>query len=91
MRHAVVLAAVAAAMSLVAPDARAYDEGPWCAVQSIGNGSVTENCRMTTFEQCRMEVIAGNRGFCKPNARWHASAEIAHERRPHRKHRARHR
>jgi hypothetical protein len=27
---------------------------------------------MRNFEMCRMEVIAGNRGFCSPNPRWHA-------------------
>jgi hypothetical protein len=25
---------------------------------------------MRTFEMCRQEVIAGNRGFCNPNPRW---------------------
>jgi hypothetical protein len=46
-----------------------YGYGPWCAVQSIGHGTVTENCSMQSFEQCRLEVIAGNRGFCQPNPR----------------------
>ena len=47
-----------------------YGYGPWCAMQSIGHGSITENCSMQSFEQCRLEVIAGNRGWCQPNPRW---------------------
>jgi len=47
-----------------------YGNGPWCAMQSIGHGSMTENCSMQSFEQCRLEVIAGNRGWCQPNPRW---------------------
>ena len=68
-------------------------EGPWCALQNVGSGSMVENCRMATFEQCRLEVVAGNRGFCKPNARWPGARRAAveqHSRRS-RKHRARHR
>jgi len=65
-------------------------EGPWCAVQNAGSGSVLEDCRMRTFEQCRLEVIAGNRGFCKPNARWRghdgsARSPRLHRRRVHRR------
>src|ERR1700680_3656342 len=58
MRIVVLIAALAAAMFFDLRASHAY-EGPWCAVQSVGSGSVTENCRMATFEQCRMEVIAG--------------------------------
>jgi hypothetical protein len=52
-----------------------YGNGPWCAVQSIGHGTVTENCSMRSFEQCRLEVVAGNRGFCQPNPRWVGARE----------------
>jgi hypothetical protein len=91
MRVVVLIAALATAMFFDLRASRAY-EGPWCAVQSLGSGSVTENCRMATFEQCRMEVIAGNRGFCKPNARWPGAYRAAVEQpRRSRKHRARHR
>jgi len=48
----------------------AYYEGPWCAVESLGFSSVKENCSMLSFEQCRLETIAGNRGYCTPNPRW---------------------
>jgi len=53
---------------------RAYYEGPWCAVMNVGFG-VRENCSMRTFEMCRLEVIAGNRGFCNPNPRWLAAQQ----------------
>jgi hypothetical protein len=59
---------VAAAMCVSARASQAY-EGPWCAVTSLGRGSVTENCSMRSFEMCRQEVIAGNRGFCNRNPR----------------------
>ena len=52
---------------------QAYD-GPWCAVTNVGRG-VHENCSMRTFEMCRQEVIAGNRGFCNPNPRWLAAQQ----------------
>jgi hypothetical protein len=62
MRAMFVIAAVAAAMliDLRASDAY-YGNGPWCAVESVGFGTVT----VRSFEQCRMQTVAGNRGFCK--------------------------
>jgi hypothetical protein len=47
-----------------------YPEGAWCAVSSFGRGGSVERCDFTSFEACRGEVIAGNRGFCRQNARW---------------------
>ena len=88
MRVLFVIAAMTAAMFFDPGVGHAY-QGPWCAVQSVGSGSVVENCRMLSFEQCRMEVIAGNRGFCKPNAYWRGPVVVEHPRRS-RKHRARH-
>jgi hypothetical protein len=69
MRAMLVLTATAA-MMVFAPGASLAYEGPWCAVQSSGIDAVTENCRMRSFEECRQETIAGNRGFCTPNPRW---------------------
>lgn len=48
---------------------RAY-EGPWCAMISVGTGSVYEDCQYSSIEACRPHVLAGNRGFCNPNPRW---------------------
>jgi|SRR5580698_6091507 hypothetical protein len=44
-------------------------EGPWCIIFGGSQGSV-ENCLMRTFEECREEAIAGNRGSCFPNPRF---------------------
>jgi len=48
----------------------AYYEGPWCAVSSFGRAGSVERCDFRTFESCRMEIVGGNRGFCRQNARW---------------------
>jgi uncharacterized protein DUF3551 len=90
MRVIFLLTAAAAAILFAPTSSQAY-EGPWCAVQSTGMDSVVENCRMRTFEECRMETIAGNRGFCTPNARWQGGRGVAVEqpRRPRKRH-ARH-
>jgi len=62
--------AVAAVAMLVNPSAgNAVYQGPWCSVET-GRGSGYYNCRMRTFEECRLEVVAGNRGFCTQNPNW---------------------
>jgi Protein of unknown function (DUF3551) len=68
MRVMLVVAAATAAMFLDLPVGNAY-EGPWCAVES-GRDSGFWNCRMRTFEECRRNVIAGNRGQCTQNPNW---------------------
>jgi hypothetical protein len=60
---------VLVAMLLEARPVQAY-EGPWCAVTSHGNGATYEDCQYFSFETCRSQVIAGNRGFCNQNPRW---------------------
>ena len=55
-----------------------YYGGPWCAVESLGFSTVKENCSMRSFEQCRLETIAGNRGYCTPNPRW-AGPQVLNE------------
>jgi hypothetical protein len=61
------LISLAAATLLAGGPAQAYYNGPWCGVSSIGRGSAVEKCDYRTFEACRMDIIAGNRGFCRPN------------------------
>ena len=56
-------------MLLHVPAANAVYEGPWCAVEIRGQLAFW-NCRMRTFEECRQEVVAGNRGTCTQNPRW---------------------
>jgi hypothetical protein len=42
-------------------------EGPWCAREDIGGGSVQEHCGFNSFEDCSRLVLQGNRGFCTQN------------------------
>ena len=69
MRIALIAASFVAATSFSMPSAGA-SEAPWCAVISLGPGSVYEDCQYRTFEQCRPNVLAGNRGFCNQNPRY---------------------
>ena len=70
MRLMLIATAMAAAIFCGTGAARAYSEGPWCALENVGGSTVRENCSMRTLEMCVQEVIAGNRGFCNPNPRW---------------------
>jgi len=45
-------------------------EAPWCAVTSEG-GDVHWDCEYKSVEECAPNVLAGNRGFCNPNPRYH--------------------
>lgn len=80
---AITIVLAAAAMFASAPS-RAYYNGPWCGVATLGPGSVVEKCDYRDFETCRMDVVAGNRGFCRPNG-YYTGAEIRHPARPHNK------
>ena len=63
-----VAAAVAAAATMVEISAgQAYGDAPWCAVIEIGDGDVYWDCQYRSIEECRPNVIAGNRGFCNVN------------------------
>jgi hypothetical protein len=63
-------------------------EGPWCALIAMTDDSTYEDCQYRSFEECRPNVLAGNRGFCNPNPRWSGGSEAAGEARPHKKRRA---
>jgi hypothetical protein len=43
-----------------------YSE-PWCAVIAMGDGDMQWDCEYRTIEECRPNVLAGNRGWCNPN------------------------
>ena len=63
----IIVAALAALFALSAGDTRA-DDGPWCAVISLGGGFVSENCSMPSFEVCRAEALRfGPTSFCRQN------------------------
>jgi Protein of unknown function (DUF3551) len=61
------LIAAAVALPLVGlQPAKAY-EAPWCAVIENGTGSVYWDCQYRSIEECRPNVLAGNRGWCNPS------------------------
>jgi hypothetical protein len=49
-------------------------EAPWCAVFTVGRGSVYWDCRYNSVEECQPDVISGNRGFCNMNPGYVAPA-----------------
>jgi hypothetical protein len=89
MRVLIFVAGVATAVLFDMPASHAwYGNGPWCAVESIGFSTVTEDCSVRSFEECRMLTIAGNRGFCTPNPRWTGPSVYAEPRKRTKKRRA---
>ena len=62
----VAISAVAAVGFFGLQSAEAYN-APWCAVTNYGNGSMYWDCQYSSIEQCRPNVLAGNRGWCNPN------------------------
>ena len=85
MRIALAVALIGAALSFSAKPSNAA-EPPWCAVISLGPGSVYEDCQYWTFEQCRPVVLAGNRGFCNINPRYVANVPAGKTRKRHAQH-----
>jgi hypothetical protein len=63
------IAAIAAATSFGTSTSRAYGDAPWCAVITIGTGTVYWDCQYPTFEACYHlgNILAGNKGFCNLN------------------------
>lgn len=55
-------------------------EGPWCALRNFSD--LSEDCQFRTLEECRVTIVAGNRGFCNPNPRWQGEVVT---RRPYRR------
>jgi hypothetical protein len=86
MRLTLAIAILAAGFCL-AGSAWAHGYGPWCAVVSAGPAELEWDCEYGSIEQCRPNVIAGNRGFCIPNPRWpdakpaKTKAKVRHKRR----------
>ena len=74
-----VAALVLAAGCLDARPVRAQ-EGPWCALRNFSD--LSEDCQFRTLEECRVTIVAGNRGFCNPNPRWQGEVVT---RRPYRR------
>ena len=71
MRKIALIAFVfAIAAFLGSRSSQAYYDAPWCAVATLSPGGVVERCEFRDLESCRIEVIAGNRGFCRQNVYW---------------------
>jgi hypothetical protein len=88
MRWMLAVAALAAALCFDAPASLAYSGNErWCAVVSVGDGGVIEDCSYRTIEECVPNVLAGNRGFCNLNPRWEGVTSPAAKHRPHHKRR----
>ena len=67
-RILVLIAAVAALIFEMSPGHAAYiGNAPWCAVVNRGSGDMEWDCEYGSIETCRLNVIAGNRGFCQLN------------------------
>lgn len=84
---------IVAAVIVLAPvvfllqPAKAY-EAPWCAVTSGGEGDMHWDCQYRSIEECRPNVLAGNRGWCNPNP-YFVAAYRSTEHRPSQKWRTR--
>lgn len=68
----IAVAAFAAATTGTTTPARAASEFAWCAFESTNGGG--QSCTYNTVDQCRA-YLAG-RGFCQPNPRASAMAEM---------------
>src|SRR6476469_9359755 len=44
-----------------------YFGAPWCAVVAAGDGDMQWHCEYQSIEECRPNVLAGNRGWCNQN------------------------
>ena len=69
MRLVLAIAVLAALFCLGVPLGHAQG-APWCAVVSAGPATVEWHCDYRSVEECRPNVLAGNRGFCLLNPRW---------------------
>ena len=58
MRILLIAGVALVAVLLEARPVQAY-EGPWCAMMSMGNGGIYEDCHYASFEACRPNVLAG--------------------------------
>jgi hypothetical protein len=62
-------------------------QAPWCAVISSGTDDTIWDCQYRSIEDCRPNVIAGNRGTCNHNPRYRgeaapSAAHLTHKKRP---------
>ena len=88
MKHILPVAALTlAAMSLAPQPASASGNSPWCANITLGEDAFYEDCRYNSFEECRPNVLAGNRGFCNVNPAYVGPTKRVAKARAHKKRR----
>lgn len=69
MRILLIAGVALVAVLLEARPVQAYED-PWCAMMSMGNGGIYEDCHYASFEACRPNVLAGvGAPNAKPRAR----------------------
>ena len=71
---------VLAAIQLTTQGPARANEGPWCALLNFGS-DLSEDCQYRSFEECRVTIISGFRGFCNPNPRWQGDVVKSRSRR----------
>ena len=59
-----IFAAIASLAMLFSLELTNAYEAPWCAVSKDGDHW---DCQYRSLEECRPNVLAGNRGWCNPN------------------------
>ena len=69
MLRIILVTAVLAGTYLANPNLARAAEGPWCALRNFGS-DISEDCQYRTFEECRLTIVSGFRGFCNQNPRW---------------------
>ncbi len=80
-----VLALVVAALPLAPARGQMIGNAPWCAVVETGAGRVESDCEFYSVEQCRPNVLGGNRGFCQLNPYYRGRLAPGHSPRHHRR------
>ena len=66
----IIVASAAICLEIRPSSAQYYGDAPWCAVVSVGTGSVVWYCYYRSVEECAPNVVAGSRGFCNLNPYW---------------------
>ena len=80
-----ILVVAAAALISFSPRHANASEAPWCAVYS-GDQAGAWSCEYRSVEECRPNVLAGNRGWCNPNPYFVASDPSPERRRYTKRH-----
>jgi Protein of unknown function (DUF3551) len=91
MRKLIVLAQMSAvtifAVLAATGPGHATTDQPWCVIFGGAQGAM-EDCSKRTFEECRQEMIAGNRGSCFLNPHYHADWQPSLPQHPKVRHRS---